>query len=398
MTKIERLSKTRRKAAINVPAQEMFDLFEAEFVRLSPSVKIDGFRPGKAPRIMAIEKIGRGKLSSLAIEKAVNKHYIFLLKEHGLVPVSPPSVSVRKYPAFLGSQSDEKDVLEFEVEFDVIDKVKIGDYNKIKTKEIDKSKLEVSKDEIDKIVQYLAKQSAQLKPAPADKVLEMGDWAEIDFEGSVNHVRKDQLSSKNFPIIVGDTKFIPGFEEKILGMKIGEKKTFRMRMPKQIPDKDIAGKDVEFAVVLNQLKVMQLPKINDAFAEKFGHKKVSEMTEAVKKNVMQEKKIREENQIKSEIISQLVKMTKIDLPQKLIEDEAQRLKNSLIQDLATRRLTIELYMKNIGIDEAKLFADLKEQAKKNIIAGIAIGEVAKRENLKGDNLSEAVFAYFTKKP
>jgi len=82
----------------------------------------------------------------------------------------------------------------------------------------------------------------------------------------------------------------------------------------------------------------------------------------------------------------------------LIEDEAQRLKNSLIQDLATRRLTIELYTKNIGIDEAKLFADLKEQAKKNIIAGIAIGEVAKRENLKGDNLSEAVFAYFTKKP
>lgn len=396
MTNLEKISKTRRKATIVVPAEEMRKYFLAEYEKLAPDVKIDGFRQGNVPKIMAIEAIGRGRLSSLATEKAVNIYYIKMLQETGAVPVTSPAIAVSKYPALSDSVDDDKDQLEFNVEFDVLSDVKIGNYKKIKLDKIDEEKTKVSDEEVDKVIDYLRKQSATLAEPKSDDVLGEGFWADINFEGSIKHVRKDKLSSEHFPMIVAETKFIPGFEEKIAGMGKGEDRVFELKIPKEAGDKDIAGKTAEFKVKVNEIKRLVLPELNKEMAEKFGHDDIKKMTKAIRDNIIKEKTDRENDLAKKELVDKLVKITKVVVPDALIKQESERMKNGLMQDLASKGISMESYLQNIGFDEKKLTQDLEEQARRNIVAGVAIGEVAKSENLKGDNVAELVFDYFSK--
>lgn len=396
MINLEKVSKTKRKAILVVSAEEMRQYFDAEYEKLAPQVKIDGFRQGSVPKIMAIEAIGRSKLGSLAMEHAVNLHYIKMIKETGVVPVTSPAIAVSKYPAFGDSLDNDKDQLEFSVEFDVLSDVKIGNYKKFSLEKVDKNKLEVTDEEVDKIVDYLRKQSAVLEEAKKDDVLDEGYWADIDFEGSIKHVKKEILSSVHFPMIVGETKFIPGFEEKIIGMKQGEEKSFELKIPKEAGDKEIAGKTSEFKVKINELKKLNLPKVDKDFAEKFGHTDVNKMKAAIKDNVSKEKEAREKDVTRKELVDKLVKITKVVVPPALIKQESERMKNSLLQDLGSKGVSFESYLGNLGWDEKKFTFDLEDQAEKNIIAGVAIGEVAKLENLKGENIAEAVFEYFAK--
>lgn len=396
MTNLEKVSKTKRKATILVPASEMRLYFDTEYEKLAPQVKVDGFRQGNVPKIMAVEAIGRGKLSSLAIERAVNVNYIKMLKETGVVPVTSPAIAVSKYPALADATDDEKDQLEFSVEFDVLSDVKIGNYKKLKLNPIDGKKTEVGDDEVEKIFDYLRKQSATLEETGEKDVLSEGLWADIDFEGSIKHVKKDKLSSQHFPLIIGETKFIPGFEEKIFGMKKGEEKNFELKIPKDAGDKEIAGKLAEFKVKINDLKRLKLPEVDKQFAEKFGHNDVKKMRSAIKENIGKEKQEREKEIARKELIDDLIKITKASVPDQLIKQESERMKNGLLQDLASRGISFETYLQNLGWDEKKFSIDLEEQAKRNILAGVAIGEVAKIENLKGDNVAELVFEFFAK--
>ena len=390
-TEKKQISKNRIKIIITVDPEQMERHFEDEFNRLAPTVTLPGFRPGKAPRVMTIEAIGQTRLSQAALERGVDEGYKAALMEHKTFPVTQPSVSISKHPSFSGS--GEQNQLVFEVEFDILPEAKIGNYKKLKVNKIDPKNLEVSDKEIEKVIDYLRRQAAEF--TVVDRESKSGDWAEISFEGSIKHVIKEKLTSKNFPMVIGETKMIPGFEEKLLGMKKGENKEFEIKIPKDFSDNDFVSQTVSFKLTLDDLKEMKLPELNNEFVVKFGLKNVNELKANIKKSLTEEKKQQQKQVQVTQISDQLVKITSVDIPSSLIENEKARMKSAMQNDLQQRGTSIEKYLENIKLTEDKFEEDLRQQSKRNILLGVAIGEIARKENIEmsGPKSSEKVFDF-----
>ncbi|OQA51933.1 MAG: Trigger factor [candidate division WS2 bacterium ADurb.Bin280] len=379
--------KNKIKLTIELSNDEVMAYFDEELESLAPSVSVPGFRPGKAPRAMLIESIGHSRLSSYALEKAVNKAYQDAVFEHKHVPVSQPAISISKHPSF--SDDGKNNELVFEVEYDIIPDVKIGDYRKIKLPKRKEEKIEVSSSEVDGVVKYLQRQKANLKDKSGEA--KKGDWLEISFEGSIKNVKLDKLTSNNLPIVLGETKLIDGFEEKLIGIKKGEVRDFDLKVQKDFPDKEVAGKTAKFKVECLEIKEIVLPKIDKEFIEAFGLKSEKELRTRIEDSLFREKRERRFNEKKVQIAGELIKITKVDIPDSLIKGEADRMKASLEEDLKNRGLTLDQYQKDLKIDDKKMRSDLEAQAKKNIMLGLALSEVAKAEKIdiqKSENVDE----------
>lgn len=373
--------KSKVKLTITVSPEEMEAHFENELAKLAPTVTIPGFRAGKAPRVMIIESIGHSRLSQMSIEQAINQAFQSALIEHKQMPVNQPSISVSKYPAF--SDDKDKNELVFEVEYDIIANVKIGDYKKIKIAKEEAEDLKVSDEEVDGVVKYLQRQRAIL--TEKNDGAQKDDWMEISFEGSIKNVVIEKLTSNNMPLVVGETKLIPGFEEKVTGMKKGEKREFTIKFPKDFPDNELASKEANFKVECLAVSKIDLPKIDQGFLEAFGLKSEKELRENIKKSLIQEKVEREFETKKAKIAEQLIKITKVEIPESLVKQEVHRMKHALEEDLKARKMTLEQYQKNLKIDDKKMEQDLEAQSRKNITLGVALGEVAKGEKINVSN-------------
>lgn len=373
------ISKSRVKLTITVSPEEMEKHFEDELSKMAPTVTIPGFRAGMAPRVMLIESIGHSRLSQLSTERGINRAFQQALMEHGQMPVNEPAISISKYPAF--TEDKDKSELVFEVEYDVISGVKMGDYKKIKIakKRDQETDLAVTNEEVESVVSYLRRQRASLTDKTGKS--EKGDWLEISFKGSIKNVIIEKLTSDNMPLVLGETKLIPGFEEKIVGIKKGENKKFEIKFAKDFPDKDLAGKIAEFTVECLAVKTVDLPKIDKGFLEGFGLNSEKDLRARIKESLVQEKKERDYEAKRALIAQELIKITKVEVPQSLIKQESQRMRTALEDDLKNRGLTLEKYQENLKIDDKKMQVDLDEQSKRNIILGVALAEVAKAEKI-----------------
>jgi trigger factor len=183
-------------------------------------------------------------------------------------------------------------------------------------------------------------------------------------------------------MVVGETKMIPGFEEQIIGMKKAENKEFDIDFPKDFPDKEFAGQKAKFEVTLKDLREIILPELNEGFFQKFGLKSIKELKENIRKSLEAEKQEQVRGEQVAEISEQLVKTTKVDIPKSLIENEKARMKNILVTDLQQKGLTLDQYVESLKITDKKFDEDLSDQAQKNILLGVTVGEIARTEKIE----------------
>jgi len=374
----KQLSKNRIKLTITVPAEEMTKNFGKKYDELAPGVTLPGFRPGRGPRVMTIEAIGQQRLAQGALELALGAHYEASLREHGVYPVTAPAVSIAKYPSY--ERDTAKDELVFEVEFDILPEAKVGNWRKIKVKKIDPKALEVNSDEVEKVVDYLRRQASELKEITRET--RQGDWLQVSYTGKIDNVVKESLTSKGMPLVLGETRLIPGFSEALVGMKKGQQKEVELTLPKDLPDKSLAGQKARFEVTLDDHKEVILPTLDNKFFERFGRKSAGELKKSIRASLEAEKRERERRAQEGQISEQIVKMTKVEIPDSLVEQEKKRLKVALEKDLKSRGATLEKYFESLKVTQDKAERDLAEQAQRNIILGVGLGEIAKTEGLK----------------
>jgi len=326
---------------------------------------------------MTIEAIGHNRLSQGAVTSAIDKSYREALAEHKTYPVTQPSISVSKHPSF-GPDAGNNELV-YEVEFDILTEAKIGDYKKIKVPKIDPEKLKVTNDEVEQVVKYLLRQQAKL--TDLERSAKIGDWVQVNFRGHLKGVYKEKLSSPSLPLVLGETKMIPGFEDQIVGMKKGDSKKFNLVFPRDFQDKEFASKSVDFELQLEQLKEIELPQADNEFAQKFGHKNLDVMKKAIKEGLEKEKLDREKQAQRAAISAQIIKMTKVHIPKSLISNESARLKSLLSQDLTRQGLSVEKYLENIKMDQKHFDSDLEQQSERNITLGVGLGEIGKLEGM-----------------
>ena len=324
---VETLEKLERKVIVSLSWLDINEATDKELKKAQRRVKIDGFRPGKAPLKMVAQMYGAGiqndVLNDLA-QQAFNK----VAQEQNL-----RIAAVTKIEPVEGEES--ADALKVAFTYETFPEIKIGDLSALN---IEKVSAEVGDKEVDDTVEILRKQRTRYNRV--ERAAQNGDRVIIDFEGKIDGEPFAGGSSKNYPFLLGNGEMLPEFEAGVLGLKEGESKDVEVNFPEDYHGKEVAGKTAVFTITVHNVAEPMLPEVDADFAKALGiaDGDVAKMREEIKKNVAREVKRRVDARNTDAVMNALRKAHSFDLPQAFVKDEAQRLADEMKQNFAQQGL------------------------------------------------------------
>jgi len=365
------MKKNVHEITIKIEGTEWETCLDKAFKKKNKEVKIDGFRKGAAPKDVYIKKFGIESLYMDAVDGAVDKAYKKVLEENKLVPVIEPNLDVKSI--------NEKAV---EFVFTIVTKpeVTLGEYKDLKIK---KETAKITKKEIEEEIEHLRSQFAEIV-LKEDGTVEVGDTAVIDFKGVVDGKELEGGSGENFPLEIGGHQFIPGFEDGLVGVAAGEEKVLNLKFPEDYVA-ELAGKEVEFTVKVNEIKTRELPEINEDFFKDLGYEemKTKEELEAEVKKVLEDRKNAElEDAYIEKCLEKAADNMKVEINDEIISDEIHRMIHSMEEKLAMQGLNIEQYYEFTGMTHEKLHEQMHDEAVKRVKYRYLIEAVADAEKIE----------------
>jgi len=381
MSEIKKLKNSQVEFKLNVAWEKWEKYLDKAAEEISQEIKIDGFRPGKAPRKMVAEKVGIGMLLNNAAEKAVKKSYVDFVVENKLDVIGTPEIKIDKL--------EEGKDLEFSARVAVVPEVKIKDEYKKEIKKINEEykdkKNEIKDEELNLELERLA--NSRVKLVTVRREAQKNDSVEIDFQVLVGNVPIENGTSKNHPMVIGKGVFIPGFEENLIGMKEGEEKEFELSFPVDYHKKDLAGKPATFKVKVNLVQERQTPEINDEFAKSLGK---FETLEALKKNIREGMEHENEHKMKEEkrgkYIEKIIENMEAEIPQVMVDAETKQMLHEFEYQVQSMGIpSLDDYLSKIKKDKKDLEKDWIPQSEKRVKSALALKEIAKMEEVKIDS-------------
>jgi trigger factor len=369
------ISETKVKLTIELGLEELTHSKQHELQEKAKTAKITGFRKGKAPLNLIEKQLDQNQLQADVINHAINDYYGQALSAEKLRALDQPNVTIGKFVPYTE--------LQFTAEVEIMPKIKLGDYKKIK-KSPKIAKVEA--DEVKKVLANLSERMATKKDS--SKPAKLGDDVVIDFDGKD---KKGQAvagaSGKDYSLNLGSNSFIPGFEDGLVGSKSGDKKELKLKFPKDYHAENLAGTDIVFEVEIKKVQSVELPKLDDEFAKKVGPFDSFKSLQAdIKTQLEDQKKQEAVNVLKDEIVEELVKKSTLVLPDILINDQISMLEHDFNQNLVYRGITKEEYIKSslFKTEEEWRNKELKPQAERRVSVGMVLAEVADVEGIKID--------------
>jgi trigger factor len=370
---IKKLPKSQVEIQISVPAAEFEKFIDAAAEDLSRDLKIDGFRPGKAPRNIVEKKVGAEKILAHGAERAIKKTYVDAVSKNKIDTIGEPQITITKIA--IGNN------LEYKAVVAVMPEIKLSDYRR-DAKSIKKPEPEkVTEQQIEKELESLQKSRAKL--VTVQRAAKKDDRVELDFEVFVDEKLIEGGSAKNHPLTIGENYFIPGFEDKLVGMKEKDEREFELDFPKDYYQKELAGKPARFKVKMNLVQEKELPEVNDAFAKSLGN---FENLAAFKKNLSEgielEQKHKGTEKWRAEAIEKIAAESQIEIPDALVEQELEKMMAEFEQNIAAMGLQLETYLENIKKSKSDITKGWKEAAGKRVRAALVLKEIAKAEEIE----------------
>lgn len=359
---------------INLENKDLQSAFDRAILTLGPSVSIKGFRPGKAPVNLVITQIGETKLSQEVLTNALDDSYREIIEKEKFEPIDYPKVEVEKYTLDTKNPKSINGQLSYKIELEILPAVKLGDLAKIKLPK--SNPVKVSEKEIDDVITYLSRQRAKFQSVAREAKL--SDRVEVNYSGSIEDQKQDELSSKNHPIILGDKTMIKGFEEELVGLKVGQTKKFSLTYPEDSPKKHLVGKKIDFEVEVLLVEEILVPEIDQKFVESFGHKSLIELRKAIESNIKSEKEHEAHHQADEELISQLLKISTVEISETLISKELERMLEEMKAQLDQYKIKYEDYLAQIKKTEQELKDSWNENAKKRVATSLAVRALIKK--------------------
>ena len=305
-TSLEKTGSLGRKLTVEVPVETVTTAFDRVYKGIQKNANIKGFRKGKAP-IQMIKTMYTDQVKQDVLEQLINEAYSNALTEHSLNPVTQPHVQFDKL--------DEANPFHFTAEFEIRPEIKIRKIDKLK---VEKEKLDVNNEKVESILTQLRESRAQLVPIIEDRATQKGDVAEIDFTGTIDGKPLEGGAGTGHKLELGSNSFIPGFEDGVIGMRIGAQKELHLSFPADYGHKEIAGKAVVFAVTLKNILKKDLPPLDDAFVKTMGpFENLDALKKAISDDVMAEEGKRVQDEFKSRLLKVLVKENPIEVPPSL---------------------------------------------------------------------------------
>ncbi len=365
-------NKNVHEITIKIEGSEWEKAKKDAFKEASKKAKIDGFRPGKAPKDVFLKKYGEENLWLDAADRVLQDAYTKMLDENGdLVIVAQPQASLKSISA---------DYVEFLFILTTKPEVKLGKYKKLDVK---KEEVKVTKEEVEHALEETRKRYAE--SVVKEGTIENDDTAIIDFEGFKDGVPFEGGKGENYSLVIGSGTFIPGFEEQLIGMKKGEEKEINITFPEDYHAEDLKGQPVVFKVKVNEIKETKLPEFDKDFFEDLGMEGI-DTKEALEKqleeNIKTHKEHHAEDHFMDEILNQAVANMEVDIPDAMVEDELDRMIRQYEENLKMQGITLEQFYQFTNSDETALKEQMKEEAMKRVSSRLLLEEIVKAEKIE----------------
>lgn len=355
-----------------VDAQSFNEALNQAFKKVVKTVNIPGFRKGKVPRMIFEQRFGVESLYQDAIDFLLPEAYSKAIDETGIEPVDQPNIDIDKI--------ERGKSLVFTAEVTVKPEVKLGEYKGLKMEEQD---VEVTDEDVLHQLGHQQERFAELA-VKEDGTIESGDTAVIDFEGFLDGTPFEGGKGENYSLEIGSNSFIPGFEEQLIGMKAGEEKEIEVNFPEDYHAEELKGKPAAFKVKVHEIKVKQLPELDDEFAKDVDEEveTLDELKEKIKNQLKEQKENVALNNKRDAVVEQAAENAEIDIPEAMVEREIDRMVREVEQQMSSQGITMDMYYQFSGTDEKGLREQMKENAAKRVRGNLTLEAIANAENLE----------------
>ncbi len=383
----ERLPESQLGLNIEIAPEASRSAYEKMVQNLSRSSNIPGFRKGKVPRQVLLQRIGNERIKAAALEELIQKSLKDAIEQESIEALGQPNLRT-DFEELLG-QYNPGDTLTFSIAVDVPPSVELVDYGSLSVKA---EEIVYQPEKVDEFIEQRREQKADLVPLE-DRAAEMGDVAFVDFKGTLSAEGEEGQeieggSATNFQVELVEGKLIPGMVEGIAGMKPEETKEVAVTFPEDYPQEDLAGKPAVFIITLNELKTKDLPELDDDFAQEVTDEEFETMAayqESIEKQFKEQAQDQTNNNINDAIADALLEQNTIDLPESLVQEE--------VTNVLTKTL---MQMQQMGLDVRQLFNsdnvpmlrdNARPEALTNLKKTLIIKEIAKKEGLEPDKVA-----------
>ena len=369
---------------IEVEAADVNKAVDQACKRLANRVSIPGFRKGKAPRMIVERHVGKDAVLQEAFDIVAPKALSKAFDEQKIDPVTRPSVDIE-------TLEEGKDLV-FKATVTPRPEVKLGDYKGLN---VPKNEVNIMDEDVEKQLKTFQDRQGKLVDAPEGAEVKDGDFTTLDFKGFVDGEAFDGGEGKDYPLQIGSNSFIPGFEDQLVGAKIGEERDVNVKFPEEYHAKELAGKDATFKCTIRSIKTKELPAIDDELAKKVSKfETLDELKADIRKNLEENAERSAENDQKSAAIEMATNNITVDIPAVMIDNRVTAMIQEMAMRLEQQGMKLEQYLQYAGTDIAKLREQYRETAEKNVKTDLMLEEVAKAEDIKVEakDLDEEVAA------
>lgn len=357
---------------INIEGEDWKKALDESFKKKVKNVTIDGFRKGKCPRNIYDKKVGVETLFDGAADSVLQTAYTKAIEEAKVVPVIPAEVEL--------TEIDETHVT-FKFVITSRPEVTVKNYKGLGVKE---EKAEVTDEEIEEEVKKLLDKYAELV-IKEDGSVETNDLVTIDYEGFLGSKAFEGGKGENYPLQIGSGTFIPGFEEQLIGMKREEEREIKVTFPEDYHEASLKGQEATFKVKVHEIKTKEKRELDQDFFDDLALEGVNDeasLKEEVKKNILAQKEMENENIYIDKLLSEVAKNVEVDIPEGMVTEETTRLLKRAEQSMMMQGLNLDLYYQITGQKEEDLRAQLKDEAYQNVLYRLMLEEITKLENIE----------------
>jgi trigger factor len=362
---VETLRSLERRIKVAVPAEQIKEEMAKRLRKIASTAKLDGFRPGKAP-LPVIERQFGESVKHEAIDAVINKSFHEAIVQEKLSPAGDPQIEPLNFKL--------DGPLEYAATFEVYPEIKLADLSGLK---IEKIVASVGEHDVDVVIEGLRKQYPVWKSV--DRAAKTGDQLTINFEGTMDDKPLEGGSGEKVQLILGSNRFIPGFEEGLVGSKVGRDVNLDLSFPKEYHEKDLAGKAVKFVVKVLEISEPELPALDDAFVRRFGIREggVAEMKKQTQKTMETSLTQALKAKIKQQVMDKILERNPIEVPKALINAEARHLQQQAVQQFR-QKTGYKGALPEVPADS------FNEEAKRRVSLSLLLGEVIQKEKLEVD--------------
>lgn len=359
---------------ITAPAAEVNAGYKKAVQKIADQANIPGFRKGKAPRAIIEMHYGKEAVKQEAFEIVANKAYSEALDQEKLIPVSDPKVEESTF--------EEGKDMELTIKVTLKPEPELGEYKGL---HVEKKEVEVTDEQVDAQIKDMMGRDAKMVVAEEGAVIEKGDFAIIDFAGTVDGEPFSGGEGKGYPLEVGSNSFIPGFEDQLVGLSKGDSTDVEVTFPEDYFVKDLAGKEAIFKVNIQDVKRKELPELNDEYvASKTDFKTVEELRANYKERMQKAAEDNAKAEYEHELIDLAVANAKFSVPEIMIEDKISQMVEEMKMSLESRKMSLDMYMQYTGLDMAKIRENQRPVAEENVKTDLVLDAIAKAEDIQVD--------------